>query len=116
MKPWIGVDLDGTLAMHSGELTPLSLTEIGAPVPAMVERVRNWLGEGKDIRIFTARVNPANRGNIKYDKKVIITAIETWCLRYIGCVLPVTCEKDWLMIELWDDRCVQVERNVGMPV
>lgn len=27
--------------------------------------------------------------------------------------LEVTSEKDWLMIELWDDRAVHVEPNTG---
>ena len=28
-------------------------------------------------------------------------------------VWAVTCEKDYLMHELWDDRVVQVEKNTG---
>ena len=27
-----------------------------------------------------------------------------------------TCVKDFGMVELWDDRSVQVERNVGVPI
>jgi hypothetical protein len=50
---WIGVDLDGTLAHYDGWK---GADHIGAPIPAMVERVKGWLTEGKTVRIFTARV------------------------------------------------------------
>ena len=56
-RGWIGVDLDGTLAEYNGWQGPAN---IGAPIPAMVERVKAWLEEGRDVRIFTARVGPRN--------------------------------------------------------
>jgi len=40
-------------------------------------------------------------------------AVEAWCREHLGRVLPVTCVKDWAMIELWDDRSVAVETNTG---
>lgn len=55
---WIGVDLDGTIAEYHGWVSP---THIGAPIPKMVERVKVWLSEGKEVRIFTARVFPGGR-------------------------------------------------------
>lgn len=42
--------------------------------------------------------------------------IEVWCMFHLGAVLPITATKDYFMSELWDDRCVRVERNVGEPV
>lgn len=53
MSGWIGVDLDGTLAMYDGFKGP---EHIGDPVPKMLERVKKWLAEGREVRIFTARV------------------------------------------------------------
>ena len=50
-RGWIGVDLDGTLATHDGKRSQ----RIGAPIPAMVERVKMWLREGREVRIVTAR-------------------------------------------------------------
>ena len=50
---WIGVDLDGTLAEYLGWQ---GMGHIGEPIAPMVERVKAWLAEGKDVRIFTARV------------------------------------------------------------
>jgi len=115
---WIGVDLDGTLAEYHGWV---SVEHIGPPVPAMLERVMRWIAEGKDVRIFTARVDGGtvalNMGNTAGEdfKNVdkVRGIIENWCLQHIGCVLPVTCQKDYGMIELWDDRCVQVIPNTG---
>lgn len=40
---WIGVDLDGTLAHYDGWK---GADHIGEPIPAMVERVKQWLSEG----------------------------------------------------------------------
>lgn len=103
---WIGVDLDGTLAFYDGWQGP---THIGAPIIKMVVRVADWLGRGKDVRIMTARVAPN-----KNDREVCRKAIEDWCRGLFGRVLPVTHEKDFNMIELWDDRVVQVVPNTGI--
>jgi hypothetical protein len=40
-------------------------------------------------------------------------AINEWCTKVFGHKLPVTCTKDYGMIALFDDRCVQVEANTG---
>jgi hypothetical protein len=50
---WVGVDIDGTLAEWHGWHDDGGIDK---PVPAMVEHVKGWLGEGVDVRIFTARV------------------------------------------------------------
>lgn len=104
MSGWIGVDLDGTLAWYEGWKE--SSDEIGAPIPAMVDRVKKWLEEGREVRIFTARAaQPAQ-----------IPAIKAWCRKHLGVELAVTNCKDSAMRELWDDRCVQVQPNTGQPV
>lgn len=108
-RGWIGVDLDGTLAEYNGWKGE---THVGAPVPAMVDRVKRWLADGHyDVKIFTARVSGPG------DEAVAARgAIEKWCLMHIGAVLPITCRKDYAMVELWDDRAVQVRPNTGEPV
>jgi hypothetical protein len=103
---WIGVDLDGTLAEYSHFEGP---TIIGKPIPRMVERVKRWLAEGRTVKIFTARVCKGPT-----DVKLIRQAIEVWCAQHIGRKLEVTNEKDWGMVELWDDRAVQVIPNTGI--
>jgi hypothetical protein len=110
---WIGVDLDGTLANYEGWQ---GASHIGEPIKPMVDRVKRWLADGKTVKIFTARMHghgmPLIGGGVEDAK----TPIEQWCLKHIGQVLEVTNFKDFGMIELWDDRCVQVVSNMGIPV
>ncbi|MGD0238350.1 MAG: hypothetical protein ABSC55_27925 [Syntrophorhabdales bacterium] len=51
---WIGVDLDGTLAEYHGWI---GIHHIGKAITPMVERVKRWIGEGKKVKIFTARAS-----------------------------------------------------------
>lgn len=123
MKPWIGVDLDGTLAEYNGWKGP---ENIGAPVPKMVERVKQWLAEGKDVRIFTARISYPNPADLdvstpeytkrKNEAEIARLAINVWSARVFGRYLPITNVKDYGMVELWDDRAVQVIPNTGITV
>lgn len=119
MSGWIGVDLDGTLALYDGFKGP---EHIGEPVPLMLERVKKWLAEGREVRIFTARVgctDLVNKDGTRDDAAFAAVArahIEVWCQKHIGVKLPVTAVKDFGMVELWDDRCVQVRPNTGIPV
>lgn len=101
---WIGVDLDGTLAGYSGWKGP---TVIGAPVPKMVARVKAWVEAGIEVRVFTARIS-ASEGRSEVKRAII-----GWLREHLGYELQITCEKDFHMIELWDDRCVQVIPNTG---
>lgn len=111
MKPWIGVDLDGTIATYDGWKGAL---HIGAPIPKMVDRVKALLADGKvDVKIFTARVAPASLANNNLTLSETEGAIQDWCMDHLGCRLPVTCIKDFGMIMLWDDRCKQVGVNTG---
>ena len=107
MKGWIGVDLDGTLAHYEKWV---SETHIGPPIAPMVQRVKLWLAEGREVRIFTARVGSKDPAEIAAAR----AAIESWCDEHLGKVLEVTCVKDYAMVELWDDRAVQVEQNTGV--
>lgn len=107
MSSWIGVDLDGTLAYYDEWR---GVEHIGAPIPEMVDRVKRWIAEGREVRIFTARIAAT------VDAASTVLAIERWCSLHLGTVLPVTCVKDFGMVELWDDRAVQVGRNTGKPV
>lgn len=119
-RGWIGVDLDGTLAEYHGWRGE---EHIGAPIPAMLARVRNWLEEGREVRIFTARVC---RDHELMDDGLgclpscelcrVLETLNRWMTTHLGRALPVTNKKDYGMIELWDDRCVQVVTNTGERV
>ncbi len=130
-KGWIAVDLDGTLAEYHGWV---GWNEIGKPIPTMVERVKQWLNEGYDVRVFTARVtvplieidengfkrfsttqvvSTCYQTGEKFSTRQMIDVIQKWCHKHIGQALEVTCVKDLHMIELWDDRAVQIVANTG---
>lgn len=109
-KGWIGVDLDGTLAHYDKWR---GSQHIGDPIPAMQKRVKAWLAEGQEVRIFTARVSPQAIALNGETRQSVVRPIMSWCLAHIGCAVSVTHEKDMAMIQLWDDRCVQVIPNTG---
>ena len=102
LRGWVGVDLDGTLAEYDQWV---GVEHIGKPIMPMVERVKKWVAQGTLVKIFTARVYRNDALTLK--------TIEKWSLENIGVVLPVTCVKDYGMIELWDDRAIQVIPNTG---
>jgi hypothetical protein len=99
MHSWIGVDLDGTLAIYRG----WNNGEIGEPVPAMLARVKQWISEGKCVKIFTARASVPE----------LIPPVKAWLAKHGLPELEVTNMKDFAMVELYDDRCKQVEMNTG---
>lgn len=107
MQGHILVDFDGTLATYDRwEGSDV----LGEPIPDMVHRVRRWLEDGRDVRIFTARAYDPK------ERKIAIPAIEAWCLKHLGRKLPITTTKDMHTIEIWDDRAVQVIHNTGLYV
>ena len=115
---WIGVDFDGTLAEYHGWS---GWNVFGKPIPTMVERVVRWLADGREVRIVTARVgvienaySKCRHTGVTFTNHDMRQAIQDWCEQYIGARLPVQCYKDVNMVELWDDRAVQVVTNTGM--
>jgi hypothetical protein len=109
MSGWLAVDLDGTLATYHGWK---GVEHIGPPVPAMLARVKAWIADGKDVRIFTARVAVDDPVTLK----MVTDTIHDWCLEHLGQSLPVTNVKDFGMYELWDDRAITVEQNTGRVI
>jgi hypothetical protein len=127
---WIAVDFDGTLAEY---YEWVGWNVFGKPIPLMVERVRTWINHDVDVRILTARVGLplTNKYNGSYKEingfmgstcKItgerfsdyrMISKIQDWTEQHVGKRLPVQCYKDVNMIELWDDRAVQVIANTG---
>ncbi len=103
---WIGVDLDGTLAHYDEWSGP---DHIGDPIEGMEVRVRAWIAVGRRVKIMTARA----------DREENILPIQNWLVRnkFVwedGTPLEITNKKDFQMIQLWDDRAVQVIPNTGM--
>jgi hypothetical protein len=110
MDSWIGVDLDSTLA-EVDYSKPYDYRVIGKPVRIMVERIQSWVASGKKVKILTARVSSDRPERVE-----CIKFIQAWCIEHIGFSLEVTSEKNYHMAELWDDRCIQVIQNTGIPL
>jgi hypothetical protein len=97
---WIGVDLDGTLAYYHGFTGEYN---IGDPIPEMLKRVKQVMADGKTVKIFTARAGDPSA----------IPYVKEWLIKHGIGGLEITNVKDFSMIELWDDRCIQVISNTG---
>ena len=106
---WHGFDLDGTLAHYDKWV---SAHHIGNPIPEMIKKIRNHLDRGEKVKIFTARVNTDDVDGDP-ENQSIRKAIQDWCLKHIGMILPITCVKDYKMISLYDDRAIQIIPNTG---
>ena len=99
-KAWIGVDLDGTLA-HYERNQPFD--EIGDPVPDMLALVKKMIANQIRVKIFTARAVDPDQ----------VPLIRQWLVNNGLPELEITNVKDYSMRRLYDDRCIQVERNTG---
>lgn len=99
-NPWIGVDLDRTLAHYDGAQ---GLEHIGEPIPLMMDRVKQMIAAGKTVKIFTARVSTPHQ----------IPMVRKWLEEHGLGELEITNVKDFGMVELWDDIAVQVIPNTG---
>ena len=99
-KIWTGVDLDGTLAYYD---RMSSYDKVGEPVPAMLTLVKKMINNGIRVKIFTARVQDPEQ----------LPIIRKWLKDNGLPELEITNIKDYNMRRLYDDRCIQVERNTG---
>jgi hypothetical protein len=122
---WVAVDLDGTLAEHHGSKGWQGYDHIGPPIPAMLQAVKDFLEDGIEVRIFTARA--AMHGKLVSPDQdyrepqpfICIDAvgpIKKWCKEHIGQELEVTCKKDPGCVLILDDRAMQVIQNTGEVV
>ena len=127
MSGWLAVNLDGTLTEWDGVWRGPSY--IGAPIARTVRRVKHWLNQGKDVRIFTARVWVPTLGlgvvstsadaawqRHYAEAKECRKAIDAFCTQQFGRTLPITCEKDRHAVLILDDRAQQVVPNTGALV
>jgi hypothetical protein len=105
------VDFDGTLAFFDIWYGP---DHLGAPIPTMVEKVKEWLSKGDRVVIYTSRLTPSEEFYTKdFDK--VRRDIEEWCVKYIGVKLPITNIKSYAT-KYYDDRTRRIVRNTGLTV
>ncbi len=99
-RAWTGVDLDGTLAYYDRSL---AYDKIGEPIPIMLTLVKKMINNGIRVKIFTARATDPEQ----------LSLIRKWLKANGLPELEITNVKDFNMLRLYDDRCIQVERNTG---
>ena len=104
---WIGFDIDGTLAIDLPNRS--NDTEIGEPIQPMVDKARELINQGKDVRIFSARAFQPDL----YLRTDVYHAIRKWCIKHIGRPLPIVYYKDHNLDWYYDDKAIAVEYNTG---
>lgn len=97
-KPWIGVDLDATLAVYTKWGNP-----IGEPILPMLAKIYKLRADGMEVRIFTARAEDPDQ----------IPIIKEWLTKVNLQDMKITNVKDLAMISLYDDRAIQMVPNTG---
>lgn len=102
-EKWIGIDLDGTLAFADKWM---GADEIGEPIPLMLERVKQMIKEGHTVKILTARAAQEEQ----------IPPIRKWLKQHELGDLEITCSKDHKMVALYDDKAIQVIKNIGITL
>jgi len=100
----IAVDLDGVLAV---DLPRSDEFEIGPPVPEMLQLVKDWVTNGEEVWIFTARLSGTS------DVERMTSCIQDWCETNGLPRLPVTNRKSGRIRMYVDDRAVAVVPNTG---
>lgn len=100
---WIGVDLDGTLAKFKNWK---GLKHVGKAVPSMVARIKRWRAAGYTVKIITARASLPES----------VPPVTKWLRKFGLEDMEVTNRIDMDMVELWDDRAVNIRVNSGQPV
>ena len=95
------VDLDGTLANYNGDTS-----RIGEPVPAMAAKVKQWIRQGREVRIFTARASVPE----------MIPQVQGWLFYHGFGDLKVVNYKDFSTLDIYDDRAYRVEFNKGITL
>lgn len=106
-KPFIAVDLDRTLArLTSQDINngKWKTTYIGPAIPRMLKLVKKWIKEGKEVKIFTTR--------LQYGKDAQ-KAVRQWLIKYGLGDLEIINKKDHMMVAIFDDLSVPVESNTG---
>lgn len=97
---WEGFDLDGTLAKDDGWK---GKEHIGEPIEKTRKLIEKKLEQGKKVKIFTARAS---------DPKTI-PYIKDWLKQNNIPLLEITNKKDPGIVNIYDDRAVQVRKNTG---
>ena len=98
---WIGIDLDGTLAIDSGWKGVEHIGELANS--ELAQGIQELVDNGIRVKIFTARAD--------YPQSTKI--IQDYLASYDLPKLEVTNVKDRWCYQIWDDKARQVKYNKG---
>jgi hypothetical protein len=117
-KEVIAYDFDKTISHYEeGDIDKYGADYIGAPIPEIVEEIKQHLADGDEVFIFTARVSPHDSSfEAALDATKAHIAIAHFCLHEIGTLLPITHEKNCRWTRIVDDKADQVVANQGIHV
>ena len=108
---WIGVDFDKVLAHYEdGDIEKYGKDYLGEPIPKMVNKVKEMLDEGEDVRIFSARAADANK-----DPR-LKEVFDRWMEKNLGKILPMTNIKDHNVKVWYDDKARRIKANKGKRI
>jgi len=97
---WIAIDFDGTLVRYDERY---GTSRIGAAIESTVIRLQQWLDMGIEVRVFTARATAPE----------LVPPVQDWLEQHGLPRLAVTHRRDYDLMQVWDDRAIQVETNTG---
>ena len=103
------VDFDGTLAHFDRWRGP---NNFGRPISSMIKKVKDFIRNGDEVVIFTARLTPSKKYKIE-DIGLMKQGIERWCVRNLGKKLRITNTKGNADV-IYDDRCQKIIQNTGL--
>lgn len=93
---WVGVALDGHLAMETGrEGGP-----IGGPNMHAIAQVQELVKSKHDVRIVTPRVAGLHGETIHEQRE----RIQNWCMHHVGHRLPIQATSDKNMLQMLGGR------------
>jgi len=107
----VAFDLDKTLATYDGWR---GFDQIGEPIDGMVRKAKWHLAQGHKVYVFTARMSPLDHTD--EERQLVRAAVEAWCLKHIGTVLPVTGIKLTRFSCFYDDKAISVLPNQGITL
>lgn len=98
----IYIDFDGVIAKQEGGYK----REIGEPIIPMINKVNQWIKDGHNITIFTARAD--------YSDSFEKMDLEIFLAKHFGKILPITNKKSHNADLYIDDKAIRCIKNTGI--
>ena len=111
-KAWWGFDVDKTAFVDEGGTRG---GVIGEPIMPIIRRIKHFLRTGRKVNIVTARVHPSEPDR-EEQVLTVSRALDAVLGPEMASKIGIRSDKDRHMIDLYDDRAMQVIPNKGILV